>query len=166
MRKSRQRKSPADSGAAELQTSSSVNISPETVSRELHSRAPEQGDVRADGRFGPCATFNSILLNLKKFKMYICDCDNFLYSLIGHRMLAAAHSDCPEIHYKTSQGSKKTELWLPGDSCHIFSSAGTRNFLPVSSGQTLSAGLESADSVDPPSMSLRRCLFYLFKAEK
>lgn len=42
-------------------------------------------------------------------------------------MLAAAHSVCPEIHYKTSRRSKETELWLPGDLCHIFSSVGTRS---------------------------------------
>lgn len=42
-------------------------------------------------------------------------------------MLAAAHSVCPEIHYKTSRWSKETELWLPGDLCHIFSSVGTRS---------------------------------------
>lgn len=65
VRKSCECKSPADSGAAKLQTSSSVNISTETSQPSSFCK----GDVRVDGRFGPCATFNSIRLNLKKFKM-------------------------------------------------------------------------------------------------
>lgn len=71
-------------------------------------------------------------------------------------MLAAAHSVCPEIHYKTSRGLKKLSSGFQVTRV-TFSvlqepdrPAGTRNFLPISSGQTLSAGLESADSVDSP----------------